>query len=146
MRAILVAALLWPILAQAGTDAFGTAYTCTGSGPVTCARGGLTISAPSEAVALNTFNGMAPPGWVAPAPPAPTTLSALDFLKRFTSAERATIRGTPALADWVSLATAAITIDVTDPILLQGMSAAVSAGVITSQRSAQILNLSASSP
>lgn len=153
MRTLIFAALLCAGSAHAAQYAVVCTAPCVASDGTT-QPAGTVIAGPvlwDGAARWTLPAGQQAVAWTgqtvyAPAPAAPTQLSSLDFLKRFTSDERAAIRATPALADWVSLATASTTIDVTDPLLLQGMAGAVAAGAITTARSAQILDLTHSSP
>ena len=51
-------------------DNFGRTIISDGQGNYTV--GGMTVTASSDAQALNSFNGMAPEGWVSAAPAQPT--------------------------------------------------------------------------
>jgi hypothetical protein len=149
MNYIILAALLIasPASAQTLTDSFGTTITKAGN---VYTRGGVSVNAPSDAVALNTFNAMAPDGWVPPSRPPPTSISSSDFIKRLTPAERLAIatagQSNAQILVWLTQLGAATTVIMSDPDLLAGVQAMVSAGLLTSQRAAQILDLSQTSP
>ena len=155
MRYILTLALLTlPALpAQAQTaDAFGRTVAVASDGITYSVTntGGATISAtfPSIAAAVAAFDALPPPGY-APVSPAQTKISVYLFLLRLTSAERAAIRAyNPDFADLLN-ATAASNrgmIDVTNPILIADMQAAVTGGALTAARMTQVLNLAVASP
>ena len=80
----------------------------------------------------------------AAAPPVPTTLPALTFLRRFTRVTQAAVFAANPL--WALQIAAAGTIDVTDPTLLADIAAAVSAGLLTQAEADRALDLSQASP
>ena len=78
-----------------------------------------------------------------PPPPAPSpSWSTLDFLLRFTAAERAAIRNSPIpeVADFADLLRASGEVQSDHPLLGQGMGLLVLTGLLTAERSAQILS------
>ena len=78
-------------------------------------------------------------------PPAPvTTISALAFIGRFTTAEQSALMSANPM--WGLQIAAAGTVDVTDPRVIAGIDAAVKAGALTQSRMTQILNLAIASP
>jgi hypothetical protein len=123
-------------------DAFGA--TVTGSPETGWTRGGATIGACSQAQAMSVFDGMAPSGWVPPAPPPPTTIDALSFMRRFTPAELSALVAANPI--WGFMVAAAGTITVTDPVLVTDMQEAVAAGALTQARMTQVLDLAVVSP
>lgn len=92
-------------------------------------------SAPADARQVWLF-----PGW-SPAP-ADQRIAPLAFLRRFTAAERATIRAaaaaSPELADWVDQSRTAREIELGHPQTLAGLDALVAAGLISQARRAAI--------
>lgn len=70
-------------------------------------------------------------------------ISSLDFMERFTQAERSAIRRASrqndALEDWLDLLRAAQTVDITDPRTIAGVQAMVSAGLLTQSRADEVL-------
>lgn len=74
-----------------------------------------------------------------------TDLSNLDFLNRFTQAERIAIRtaaaSNAAVADYLAMQTAASGISLIDPRTIEGVNALEAAGLIAAGRAAQILAL-----
>lgn len=85
-----------------------------------------------------------------PPPPPITVIASEDFFSRFTAAEQQAIM-TAAQTNWqvnlwLARATAAGTMDVTSPSVTAGMAQLVSAGLITSSRSSQIVDLKQTSP
>jgi hypothetical protein len=72
------------------------------------------------------------------------TFTSYQFLTRFTSEERTSIRSMAQvdnmIADFLMLATSAQEIINTDPVTLAGMDYIVSVGIITEQRKNEILN------
>jgi len=79
-------------------------------------------------------------GWSFDAP----RWSAYEFMLRFTAQERAAIRASglsdPVIEDFLFLATAAHEVVADDPNTIAGMSALVSAGIITEARKQEILS------
>jgi hypothetical protein len=146
MRAILAAVILaaLTVSASAATDIFGRDVTQVS--PTQWQAGGTAVSAPNLAAALTTFAGMAPEGWQPPPPPQQTIISTLSFVRRFTSAERAAIRGSTLTGDLLLLMTSAQEIDVSDPTIVGGIAGLVALGLITAPRGAQVLDLSQVSP
>ena len=142
--AIATMAMLAAFAAQAATDQYGRTLTCTGAGPVVCTTDGLSVTAPTEAQAVTTFNGMAPPSYVPPPPPPATTIAAYDFINRLTPAEQGAIMGARPM--WGVQIAALGMVDVTNPTLLADFAAAVAGGLLTQARATQILNLSVPSP
>lgn len=123
------------------TDQYGFKVTDLNNGM--WQRGGITIGPMSQAKAQETMNAMQPDGYVAPSV-TPVTISAIDFLARFTPAEAATLFvWNPSLVLQVS---SAGMIDVTSPKLQLGIAAAVAAEKLTQARATQILNLAVPSP
>lgn len=87
----------------------------------------------------------------APVPSVPSTvISSLVFISRFSPAEEQAIMTASqtswAITLWITQMSAAGTIDVANTMVLAGMAALVTAGLITSERSTQILNLAVASP
>ncbi len=139
--AIIAALISHAAFAATLTDNFGRTVTVSGN---TYSVSGVTVTAPNDTAALTVLNGMAPDGWAPPAAPS-TTISALAFVNRFTSAEQ------QANLLWAMQLSAAAAstggqIDVTNAELLAGMSQRVAAGTLTQARMTQILNLSVASP
>ena len=87
---------------------------------------------------------MIPPRALAPPPPPVTTISALAFIGRFTTAEQSALMTANPM--WGLQIAAAGTVDVTDPRVIAGIDAAVKAGALTQSRMTQILNLAVASP
>ena len=88
--------------------------------------------------------------YIPPAPPTQTVIASEDFINRFNPTEEQAIM-TAAQSSWqvnlwITKMTAAPSVDVTNPITINGMAALVVAGLITSARSTQVLNLTLSSP
>lgn len=84
-----------------------------------------------------------------PTQPTPTTIPVFAFFGRFTSAEFNGLMANSTAAGIIAKMVAygvQQPINVTDPIIAGYMAQAVSAGLLTSARSAQILNLAVSSP
>ncbi|MCX8003357.1 MAG: hypothetical protein N2688_00115 [Burkholderiaceae bacterium] len=82
--------------------------------------------------------------WTAAADPAsPRVIAPLEFLLRFTFAERAAIRAaaavSPELADWIDRARFAREIDLDSPLTAAGLDALVAAGLLTVERKAAVL-------
>lgn len=78
----------------------------------------------------------------APAPPAPSPpLSPLAFLRRFTAAERVTVRAStdPYVQDFYRLLDRAAEVRLDDPDTVEGVDYLVQAGLLTSARAAEIL-------
>lgn len=80
-----------------------------------------------------------------PAPPKRVQLTTLEFLDRFTSAERGQIRAAAQsdpsgkVADWLERVRAAQEVDLTDTRTQKGMDVLVSAGLISNTRKDEIL-------
>jgi hypothetical protein len=78
-----------------------------------------------------------------PAPPARRIIPPLEFLQRFTAAERAAIRAaaaaSPDLADWIDQARFAREIELDGPATAAGLDALVAAGLLTAERRAAVL-------
>lgn len=145
MRTFLVAVLSCaPLVAFATTDQYGRTITCTGTGPVVCTTGGLSVTAPTDVQAVTTFNGMAPPSYVPPPPPPATTIAAYDFINRLTPAEQGAIMAARPM--WGVQIAALGTVDVTNPTLVADFAAAVAGGLLTQARATQIMNLAVASP
>ena len=74
---------------------------------------------------------------------AETIWSTLQFMERFTKQERGAIRAAAKqsddVEDWLDLLRAAQEVKPTDPRTVSGMAALVAAGLLTAQRSAEIL-------
>jgi hypothetical protein len=96
------------------------------------------------AQAMTVFGGMAPEGWTPPPAPPTTMITPLDFMRRFTTAEMQTLNAANPL--WGMQVAAAGSIDVTDPVLLADIAAAVAAGALTQARMTQVLDLTKASP
>ena len=73
----------------------------------------------------------------------PRVMTRLEFLRRFTAAERIATRaaavGNPAVADMLALQDAASYIDLDDPDTQAGVAYLESLGIITAGRAAQVL-------
>ena len=101
------------------------------------------VTAPAEVAAGWTYDGATfhPPA--APAPPAQTQLTPLEFMARFTQAESAAIAGAAlgnaALFLWFLQAMGASYVDLTDARTKTGLDALVAAGLLTADREAAIL-------
>jgi hypothetical protein len=80
----------------------------------------------------------------APTTIAPTTIDALSFIRRFTSAERLALMSADPV--WGVMIAAAGQIDVTNAELISDIQAAVTAGGLTQARATQILDLTRASP
>lgn len=78
-----------------------------------------------------------------PAPPARRVIPPLEFLQRFTAAERAAIRAaaaaSPELADWIDQARFAREIELDAATTLAGLDALVAAGLLSAARRAAVL-------
>jgi len=78
-----------------------------------------------------------------PAPPARRIIPPLEFLLRFTAAERTAIRAaasaSPELADWIDQARFAREIDLDAPTTAAGLDALVAAGLLTADRRAAMV-------
>ena len=76
-----------------------------------------------------------------PAPVIATPMSRLEFLQRFTTAERLAIRAStdPGVSDFLFLLDHADTVTTTDALTQQGVNYLVSLGLLTATRAAQIL-------
>jgi len=95
--------------------------------------------------------GDASPGWLYDgstfAPPAPVVLpkiiSKVQYLKRFTQAERVAVREaakvSPIVDDYIRLMDAASDIDLADPDTVDGVNALEAAGLLAAGRSAEVL-------
>ncbi len=121
------------------TDNYARAVTIVGN---TYSVPGITVEAPSLNAALNVLNSMAPTSAITPV--VPTTIAALDFIRRFTTSEQTTLMTSNPL--WALQIAAAGTIDVTNATLIADMNAAVATGLLTQARMSQVLNLAVSSP
>lgn len=82
-------------------------------------------------------------GAFVPAPPARRIIPPLEFLQRFTAAERAAIRAaataSPELADWIDQARFAREIELDAPTTAAGLDALVAGGLLTAERRAAVL-------
>jgi hypothetical protein len=83
--------------------------------------------------------------WTAAANPAsPRVIAPLEFLLRFTAAERTAIRtaaaASPELADWIDQARFAREIDLDAPTTAAGLDALVAAGLLTAARRAAVVS------
>lgn len=81
--------------------------------------------------------------WTAAASPAsPRVIAPLEFLLRFTGAERTAVRAaatvSPELADWIDQARFAREIDLDAPTTAAGLDALVAAGLLTADRRAAV--------
>jgi hypothetical protein len=135
-------------MSQIYTDKYGFAVTMNtvGSDDI-YTRDGVMIVAPTGTDSISvieSFNGMMPNGYVMPPVPTPTKLSALDFIRRFTAAERVTLVASDPV--WGVMIAAAGQIDTTSVELMTDLQAAVSAGLLTQARMVQVLNLAVTSP
>jgi hypothetical protein len=78
-----------------------------------------------------------------PAPPARRVIPPLEFLQRFTAAERTAIRAAAAsnaeLADWIDQARFAREIELDAATTIAGLDALVAAGLISAARKAAVL-------
>lgn len=96
---------------------------------------------PGMELVADTGQVMYQPQW-----PVGTISPTALFIARFSSAEQAAVVGnTATLALWLTLL-AYQEIDVSDARVVAGMAALAAAGVVTSARATQILNLGVSSP
>jgi len=82
--------------------------------------------------------------WTTAAIPAsPRVIAPLEFLLRFTAAERTAIRAaaaaSPELADWIDQARFAREIELDAPTTAAGLNALVAAGLLTAERRAAVL-------
>ena len=89
------------------------------------------------------FEAPAPVAAVAPPPPAPVTvISRLDFLRRFTRAERIALRAAeatdPVVADFLLMLTLAEDVDLTSPDVTEGLAYLEANGFVTAERGATI--------
>ena len=89
------------------------------------------------------FEAPAPVAAAAPPPPAPVTvISRLDFLRRFTRAERIALRAAettdPVVADFLLMLTLAEDVDLTSPDVTEGLAYLEANGFITAERGAAI--------
>lgn len=77
------------------------------------------------------------------APEGPRVLAKLDYLKRFTQAERIAIRelgqSNAVVNDYIELMNAAVTVRLDDPDTVGGVNALESAGALAAGRAAEIL-------
>ena len=96
---------------------------------------GFHVTAPSGTPVWKVLGG--------PAGPA-TTISALDFIRRWMPAEQVALMAANPL--WGILIVAAKEIDVTDPVVIADVQDAVTKNVVTQARADQVLNLSVASP
>jgi hypothetical protein len=150
IRALAVALLL-PTMALASPGRYVVQCTaaCTASDGTSQPAGTNIIRvladpatfAPGAGLVLVPDTGQA---LYAPPAPAPLTIDALAFIRRFTSTEQQTLQAADPL--WGLQIAAAGMINVTDPTLLASMQQAVSQGLLTQGRMAQVLNLSVASP
>lgn len=98
-----------------------------------------------------TYDGavFAAPPATPPAPP-PTIIPPSAFIDRFSAAEQQAVmtasQSSWQINLWLTKAVAATSVDVTDARTIAGMGALVTAGILTSARCAQILNLTIASP
>lgn len=146
--------LLMPFSARAAIYALTCATSCVVSDGSTQPSGtvvGLTIwdgASNYQPAGLNVvaYTGQA---LYTPTPLARTTIPVFNFFQRFTSTEFAALMANTTAAGIVAQLNAygaSQPINVTDPTIIGYMAQAVAAGLITSARSTQILNLSVSSP
>ena len=89
------------------------------------------------------FEAPAPVAAVAPPPPAPVTVvSRLDFLRRFTRAERIALRAAettdPVVADFLLMLTLAEDVDLTSPDVTEGLAYLEANSFVTAERGAAI--------
>jgi hypothetical protein len=124
------------------TDNFGRILVQTA--PNTWSAGGVSVSGVDLATALNTFNGMAPDGYVNLAPPNPTTISKADFLSRIVAtgqlpAIAAAAQTNAEVNVWLITAQSFDNIDLTDPETIQGVQFLVSQSLLTTAQATQIL-------
>lgn len=81
--------------------------------------------------------------YVAPPPPTPSPKTPLQFIERFTEAEQLAIvtasMQVPAVKLWYDKLLGASEVVQTDQRLIDGMAALVAAGLITAERSAEVL-------
>ena len=148
MRFFLLVGLLFPFAAHASSYVLVCASPCEVDG--TTQPAGTALSR----VIWDGSTPFAPPGMnvvpdtgqtlYTPTLSAPTTISALAFIQRFTAAEQTALMA--ANSTWGVMIAAAGTIDVTNALLIAQMQAAVTAGALTQARVTQILNLADSSP
>jgi hypothetical protein len=79
-----------------------------------------------------------------PATPNNTVITKLAFLRRFTQAERITLRGaaaqSPALADYMAMIDMAQDVTLSDPDTVAGVKMLEAAGLIAAGRTQEILN------
>lgn len=102
---------------------------------------GVALYVPPEGLSLVPDDGR--PQHALPQP-APTTISAYDFINRIPPTVQAAVMAAKPM--WGVQLAAAGTIDVTNPTLLADFTAAVSAGLMTQAQATQILNLAEPSP
>lgn len=78
------------------------------------------------------------------------TIATLAFMQRLTVGERQAIivaaRSSAAIQDWRDMVLAVAQVDVTDPLTVAGINSMAAAGLLTTARAAQILDLSKASP
>jgi hypothetical protein len=89
------------------------------------------------------FEAPAPVAAAAPPPPAPVTvISRLNFLRRFTRAERIALRAAettdPVVADFLLMLTLAEDVDLTSPDVTEGLAYLEANGFVTAERGATI--------
>jgi len=106
-------------------------------------RNGITLGPCSQEQANTIFSGMAPDGWVPPAPPPTTIIDSISFIKRFTQQERNSLVTSDPM--WYVLFSTN-PINITDQTLLEEMQTAINNGKLTESRVTQILDLSQASP
>lgn len=93
----------------------------------------------------DSYSETGSPRFVAPPlQPVRKTWTAYQFLQRFTAAERATMRSLAQtdenVADFLQLLQAAQEVVSDDPMTVAGMNYAVSVGIVTAERKAEILS------
>ena len=91
------------------------------------------------------FEAAAPVAAAAPPPPEPVTVvSRLDFLRRFTRAERIALRAAettdPVVADFLLMLTLAEDVDLTSPDVTEGLAYLEANAFVTAERGAAIRN------
>ena len=124
------------------TDIFGRVLAQTA--PNTWSAGGISVSGVDLATALNTFNSMAPEGYVNPTPPPPTTITKAAFLARIVAtgqlpAIAAAASSNASVNVWLITAQSFENIDLTDPETIQGVQFLVSQNLLTAAQATQIL-------
>lgn len=118
-----------------------------GSYSVTTAEGVDTyIGIATDGSGFRTTAPAGTPVWKVLGGPAgtQTTISALDFIRRWTSAEQARLMAANPL--WGVMVAAAGTVTVTDPAVVAYVQTAVADGIVTQARATQALDLSVASP